>query len=87
MQFFSYTLSSGSLTIDSSQGAMALSIQSNDSSSCTFLGSIPFKGISPNAVTLSNGQGLTVAAQAANSPLSGITITWLSGTIDIIIGF
>jgi hypothetical protein len=87
MRFFTYTLSSGSLSFAQTDGAMFLSIQANASSSCTVLGNIPFKGIAPTAVTINENSGLNLASTSSNSPLDGITITWVSGTIDVLIGF
>jgi hypothetical protein len=87
MTFWTYTLSSGSLTINASDYAYFVSIQSNSSSSCNVLGGIPFKGINPTAVNISAGEGLNLSALSTSSPLSGVTITWVSGTIDIVVGF
>ena len=88
MTFFTYTLSSGSLVIDATDYAFFVSIQTDPASGvCTVLGGIPFKGIPSSAVTLGLGQGVNFSASSPASPLSGITITWVTGTIDIIIGF
>lgn len=86
MTFYTTTLSSGSLEILTADGAQMISIEPNSSSSCTVLGSLPFKGLSPNAITLDANQVLTISAQSPSSPLNGITVTWVSGTIDIIVG-
>lgn len=86
MRIFTHTLSSGSITIRNSDYVTQLSIQANDSSSCTILGSgTSFQSLSPNAITLENGENMTLTAPD-NAPLDGITITWVSGTIDILIG-
>lgn len=88
MTFWTYTLTSGSLSIDASDYAYLISIQSDSTSgSCTVLGGIPFKGIQPTSVNISAGQGINLAALSTASPLSGVTVTWISGTIDIVIGF
>lgn len=87
MTFWTYTLSSGSLTINASDFAYFVSLQADSSGSCNVLGGIPFKGISPNNVNLTAGQGLNLSALSTSSPLSGITITWVAGTIDIVVGF
>jgi hypothetical protein len=50
------------------------------------LGNLPFKGLPPSAVSLGAGQGINISALSPASPLDGITITWTSGTVDIIIG-
>jgi len=81
-------LTSGSLVINASDGASFVSVQSDSTSgSCSVLGNIPFKGVSPNAVTLTAGQGANFSASSPQSPLDGITITWIAGTIDVIVGF
>ena len=88
MRFFTTTLTSGSLTIGSVDGAMFVSIQ-NDSTtgSCTVAGNIPFKGVNPSAVTLTAGQGVNISALSPASPLDGITITWVAGNVDVLVGF
>lgn len=88
MTFFTYTLTSGSLVIDATDYAFFVSIQTDPTNGdCTVLGGTSFKGLSPNAVPLSLGQGINFASSSPSSSLSGITITWIAGTIDIIIGF
>jgi hypothetical protein len=88
MNFFTYTLTSGSLSIASSDGAMFVSIQCDSSTgSCSVVGSIPFKGLPPNAVTLTAGQGVNISAMSPASPLDGITITWIAGSVDVLVGF
>lgn len=87
MQIFTTTLSSGELALESSKGAMSISIEPSANSSCTITGSIPFKGIQPTPIVLMEKVVVNYAAASASAPLNGITITWVSGAIDIIIGF
>jgi hypothetical protein len=87
MKFFTTTLTSGTFTVSAAQGASLLSVQPQDLSSCTILGGIPFNGLQPSAITISNSNALTLSSASPNSPLDGITITWLGGTVDIIIGY
>jgi hypothetical protein len=87
MRFFTYTLLGGSIAINSSDSVNLVSIQTNDSSAITVLGNVPFKGLTPNAITLSNGQGITLANQNIQFPLDGITITWIQGSTDLLIAF
>jgi len=89
MRFFTYTLTSaGSITINQNDGAMFLSVQSGASTgSCTVLGNLPFKNLTPQTVTLSAGQGINLSAISPASPLDGITITWGFGIVDVLIGF
>ena len=86
MTFYTSTLSGGSLEILSADGAMMISIEPNAGSSCTVLGTLPFKGLSPNPITLDANQVLTISAMSPSSPLNGITVTHVSGTVDIIVG-
>lgn len=87
MRFFTKTLTSGSLSIDFNDGAMFVSVQCDSSTgSATILGNLPFKGQSPNAVTLTAGQGVNISALSPASPLDGLTITWVAGTVDVLIG-
>ena len=88
MVFWTYPLTTGTFTIDASNNAMFLSIICDPSAgSCTVLGSIPFKGISPAPVTLTAGEGINLTAQSPTSPLSGIVITHVAGTVDLLVGF
>jgi hypothetical protein len=88
MTFWTYTLSSGTLSIDSIDYAYFVSIQANSTTgACTVLGGIPFKGINSNTVNISAGEGINLSALSTASPLSGITITWVAGTVDIVVGF
>jgi len=86
MRVFTYTLTSGSITISQTDGVMFLSVQCATSSSCTVLGNLPFKNLTPATVTLSAGQGINLNAITPVSPLDGITITWASGSVDVLIG-
>ena len=79
-------MSSGVISISYTDEVLQLSLQANSSSSCNVSGNFTFQGTPSSNVTLSNGEGLTLTALSLNSPLDGITVTWLSGTIDIIIG-
>ena len=89
MKFWTYTLTSGSLVINAEDGAFFISIltEASSGSACTVQGSIPFKQINPTAVTLENGEGANFSARSASSPLDGLTVTWITGSVDIIIGF
>ncbi len=86
MRLFTYELTSGSLSISSIDGVTQISVQANPSSSGTIQGNFSFQGISSNAITLEGGESFTIQTPT-NSPLDGVTITHVSGTIDILIGF
>lgn len=88
MRVFTYTLTSSTpIVISQTDGVMFLSVQCATSSSCTVLGNLPFKGLTPANVTLDASQGINLSALTPVSPLDGITITRVSGSIDILIGF
>lgn len=88
MRFWTQTLTSGSLTIDANDGAMFVSVTTDASTGvCTVSGNIPFKGLNSQPVTLSTGEGINISALSPASPLDGLTITWVSGSIDILVGF
>lgn len=88
MTFWTYTLTSGSLVLTTANAASFISVQTDPSTGyCTILGGIPFNQIQPTPVTLSLGQGVNFSSASPSSPLSGITVTWVAGSIDIIIGF
>lgn len=86
MVFHTRTLTSGSLTISGSNGASLVSIQAASSSSCTVQGSVGFQGQASSPLTVQDGQIFTVASQNSQNTIDGLTITWVSGTIDVVIG-
>ena len=88
MRWFTYTMTSGSMTINYPLGVQYISIQADEATNGSFsvLGNIPFNGLQPNAVTLLTGYGTNFIAETPNSPIDGLTITWVSGNVDIIIG-
>lgn len=86
MRIYTKTLSSGTLSVATADGVTQISIQANNSSSATIIGNFPFQGVAATNITLNDGQSITLVT-APNSPLDGMTVTWVSGTIDILIGF
>jgi len=85
MRYFTYTLTTGTLVINQADGVSFLSVQCGASDSCTILGNLSFKGLSSNAVTIGNNSGISLSG-TATSRLDGITITQVSGNVDILIG-
>jgi hypothetical protein len=87
MQIYTTTLTTGTLTLNRVDGAQVISIQARGSGQCLFTGNLPFKGVMPTPVALSGGAVFNYAASNPSSPLDGITITHVSGDIDIVVGF
>ena len=88
MVFWTFPLTAGSINIDASDNAMFLSIQCDPAGgSCTVKGSVPFKGVMPLPVTISAGEGVNFNAPSPTSPLGGIEIVHVAGTVDLLIGF
>jgi hypothetical protein len=82
------TQMTGTQTIDINKedGVIALSVQAAPTGgSFEFLGNFSFKGLSPAPLGLTNGQGVTLIAASTASPLSDISIEWVSGTVDVLI--
>ena len=87
MKFFTTSLTSGTFVVAAAQGASLISVQPGSSSSCTIIGGIAYNGVPSSAITRSDNNAITLTSASAFSPLDGITITWISGTIDILVGF
>ena len=89
MRFFTYTMTSGSVVISYPMGVQYVSIQADQATKGSFsvLGNIPFNGLQPNSVTIPSGNGVNFRAETPNAPLDGLTISWISGNVDMIIGF
>lgn len=86
MRVFTYTLSSGSITINTVDGVTQISVEANAASECTIEGNFPFQSFTSSAIVLEAGQSVTLMASTPASPIDGVTITHVSGTIDILIG-
>ena len=86
MQIYTTTLSSGTLVLNRQDGATIISIQAAVNSSCLFTGNLPFQGNPPTSITLTAGQIFNFAASSPQSPLDGITVTWVSGNVDFVVG-
>jgi len=88
MRFFTYTMTSGSMVINYPLGVQYISIQADQATNGSFsvLGNIPFNGLQPNSVVLPTNSGVNFRAETPNAPIDGLTITWISGNVDIIIG-
>ena len=86
MNIHTRTLIAGeTLTINKSLGVYSLSYLVNSSSSGTILGDLDIGGVSSTPVIQSANQGATFTASSVISPIDGIVISCVSGTIDIIL--
>ena len=84
MTIYTTTLTSGSLTLNQSDGVTQISVQADSTSgSFSILGTGTFQGNSSTSVVLSAGQGWEATASSPQSPIQGITITWLSGSVKV----
>jgi len=86
MKIYTKSLTSGSFTIDAAKGVLLLSFKTAASSSCTFSGDGTFGTDSSETQSFGASDGLTLTSQNPQSPLQGVTITWVSGTVNIICG-
>lgn len=75
------------LTIAKTDGVLSLSVQAAPTGGVfNFLGNFPFQGIPGETLVLSNGEGVNLIANSAANPLTDITITWVSGVVNVVIG-
>lgn len=86
--FFTKTLTNGSITILASQKVMQVSILTRQGS-VSFIGDAEFDGMDADLVTLQNGQGITISARGTGLPIDNFTITaGTTGDIaDIILSY
>ena len=87
MNFFTSTLTSGSISITTQDGVSEISLAPKSGSSCTVLGNMTFNGYTGTPITVTSGETLVVSSSSPSSPIDGLTITWESGGIDVIMGF
>lgn len=74
---FTYTLTNGSLSINSSQNVVRLTVLCKVGT-LSFLGNATFNGLNSDANTLAAGQGVTLTSSSISQPLDGITLTTTS---------
>lgn len=89
MKFFTTTLTSGSLTINQVDSVLYMSVRGNPDTTGTFTvsGNMIFKGIPSTPIQLDTGAGINYFTYSVASPIDGVTITWLSGNVDVTLGF
>jgi len=80
--------STQSITIDKTDGVQSVSVLSDPSGgNFTIVGNIPFKGFQPQPVTLPDSTGVVLQSENPASPLDGVTISWVSGIVSLIISW
>tara|TARA_R110000868_G_scaffold6587_1_gene37174 strand:- start:245 stop:508 length:264 start_codon:yes stop_codon:yes gene_type:complete len=87
MNFFTSTLTSGSITIATANGVSQLTVAPRTGSSCEILGNMTFQGNQSTAIPIAEGETFVISAASPSSPIDGFTISWVSGGIDIMMGF
>jgi hypothetical protein len=86
MQIHTRTLNAGeTLEITRNLGVYSLSYLTNSSSSGTIIGSLSINGVPSSSVVQEANQGATFTSGSVTSPLEGITLSCVSGTMDIIL--
>lgn len=86
MRIHTSVLSAGSFVIDASMNAIQLSVQGADSTaSFTIEGDLTIGSTPSAAISIGNGNGISISAPTGMSPLQGITITQVAGNINIVI--
>ena len=84
MTVYTTTLTSGAIVINPEDGVLQISVQADETSgSFSVLGTGTFQSNSSSEVVLGAGQGWEATASSPQSPIEGITITWLSGNVNI----
>ncbi|MBM3417317.1 MAG: hypothetical protein FJY17_00160 [Bacteroidetes bacterium] len=78
------TLSSGSLTISSSDNVVRVSVICR-SGTVTALGSTSFQGTASSPVEFTTGEGITLTAPSITQPIDGFTISAASGVAELVI--
>lgn len=77
--FFTKTLSDGSLTISASDNVTKISVICRQGS-ISYQGNVNFQGNPSEAMIIEENQGLTLTASATSNPIDGVTIISASGT-------
>lgn len=86
MQYHTQTLTSGSITLNPADNVQFISVIAADStSSFSVNGGLAFQGV-PSQAQVLTGIGISLPNTNPASSLSGITITWLAGSVLITIG-
>lgn len=86
MRIHTSVLSAGTFTITADMNVVQLSVQGEDSTaSFTIEGNLTIGATAPGAISIGNGNGISIGAPTGISPLEGIVITQVAGNINILI--
>lgn len=78
--------SAETIVLNPQDGVVSISVQAAPSGGVfNFLGTYKFQGLTPSNLVLSNGEGVTITSPSTSSPLSGIIVEWVSGTVHLVI--
>ena len=84
MTVYTANLTSGSITINKNEGVVEISVRADSTSgSFSVLGTGTLNGINSEAVVMEAGEGWGASASSPQSPIEGVTITWISGSVRI----
>lgn len=72
--FFTKTLTDGTLTINSSDNVTKVSVICRQGS-IEYSGNLQFNGSPSESITLEENQGVTLTASSTSNPIDGVTIT------------
>jgi len=75
MNFFTSTLTSGSINISTANGVSQLTVAPRTGSSCTIRGNMTFQGNQSIAIPIAAGETFVISAASPSSPIDGFTIT------------
>jgi hypothetical protein len=86
MQIHTRSLSAGqSLTLTASMLVLQMSVMVNPASSGTVVGDLTVGGVASTSIPMDVGQGFSITTPIPNNPIIGITISCVTGTMDIML--
>lgn len=83
---WTYTIDGSSISVNAVENVQRVSVICS-SGVVSILGTAKFQGIPPVPVSLSVGQGITIATKNDSTPIDGVTIDASAGVADIVLSF